>query len=329
MTVPVHFSESKHERIFPEPTSASDVDAQLIHPSAVFIRYNALARTFMSNRPLGDASHASLADFQVGREDAGVVIEKEAGEREGHRMASMAWLGVHSGRPVFVVIEETEREEQDTLLGVRGIFNIMPADEEATIMGHALVVAQFRLCHKFCSKCGSPSSPSLTGAHVACGACKHSQFPPTYPCVIMLVTCKDRAAGTDHALLIERRSLVHTHIAGFIDVVETPISAAVREVKEESGVDISAISGRGVRVLHDLIQPWPFSSSLMIPYHLCCDEIYSAPPATDPCLTEVLGALWLSKSDMALCLKGEGEYHMPGANSVARRMMEMWVAGDL
>ena len=86
-----------------------------------------------------------------------------------------------------------------------------------------------------------------------CNKCGHRCYPRIAPCVLVGILHNDK-------ILLARSSRhrpgFYSILAGFVESAETLEQAAVREVKEEVGIDITNLRYVGS-------QPWPFPHSLM------------------------------------------------------------------
>ena len=90
-----------------------------------------------------------------------------------------------------------------------------------------------------------------------CPACGRAVFPRISPAVIVLVTRGDKALFARNARVPPggRFGL----LAGFVEAGETLEETAVREVREESGIEIGDLR-------YVASQPWPFPDSLMLAF---------------------------------------------------------------
>lgn len=94
----------------------------------------------------------------------------------------------------------------------------------------------------FCPRCGEKLRPKLCGDEGEvpyCESCKRPFFPFSYPCVICLCISED---GSEIALIKQGYvSENYVNVAGYVKQGETPESAAVREIKEEIGLDAVSV----------------------------------------------------------------------------------------
>jgi NAD+ diphosphatase len=113
---------------------------------------------------------------------------------------------------------------------------------------------------RFCGACGAPLADKDRGSEDSggrfCTACGRVHFPRISPAVIVLIR------KGPHALLAHNarfRNGFFGLIAGFVEAGETLEEAAVREAREEAGIEI-----RDLRYAKS--QPWPFPDSLMVAF---------------------------------------------------------------
>ncbi|CAM3993582.1 NAD(+) diphosphatase [Vreelandella rituensis] len=124
------------------------------------------------------------------------------------------------------------------------------------LVSTALQVGAWLENHRFCGRCGEPSSKLEAEFAMHCYACGHRNYPRISPCIITLVTCGE-------AMLLARSPRFeagrYSTLAGFIEPGETAEEAVHREVFEEVGVYID-------QVRYYRSQAWPFPHSLMLGY---------------------------------------------------------------
>jgi NAD+ diphosphatase len=91
----------------------------------------------------------------------------------------------------------------------------------------------------------------------------------------------------------------------------------VREVREEVGLDVP-LGG----VVYHSSQPWPFPASLMLGFHARAGyaplNVYTR---------ELESARWVSR-DALLSLSEDDDLRLPRPDSIARRLIEDWLARD-
>lgn len=186
---------------------------------------------------------------------------------------------------------------------------------EAEVAATARGLLEWHRTHGFCARCGQASEPVMSGWQRNCTACGAAHFPRTDPVAIMLVTRGDRV------LLGRSRGWpagMYSLLAGFIEPGETLEAAVRREVFEEAGVKIGAVS-------YLASQPWPFPASLMFG---CAAEALSEEINIDP--DELEHALWISREDMVEVLAGRHPT-VKGARrgAIAHFLIEAWVSDSL
>ena len=155
----------------------------------------------------------------------------------------------------------------------------------------------------------------MAGWQRDCPECGGHHFPRTDPVVIMLVTHGDdvllgRSPGWPEGMF--------SLLAGFIEPGE-PIEAAVRrEVFEEAGVRVGAVT-------YLASQPWPFPASLMFG---CRGEALGREITIDP--AEIEQALWVSKARLAAIFEGKDPEIKPARKgAIAHFILWNWLADQL
>jgi NAD+ diphosphatase len=163
----------------------------------------------------------------------------------------------------------------------------LPARDLA-MLAQARSLIHWHRRHRFCANCGRETEMSDGGYRRHCASCGADHFPRTDPVVIIV------ARGEDRFLLGRQASWVkgrYSALAGFVEPGETIEEAARREVLEESGIRVGAIS-------YLASQPWPFPSSLMLGL---VGEALSRDIVIDK--TELEDARWFSRAEIRLMLE--------------------------
>ncbi len=128
----------------------------------------------------------------------------------------------------------------------------IPADL-VTIAGIGKQLLHWQKMSRFCSRCGGQPLQLPDSWGKRCPDCATEHFPHIHPCAIVLIR------RDDQLLLIRKPEWAqgrYSLVAGFLDVGESLEECAIREAKEETGVDI-----KNVRYITS--QCWPFPSQLM------------------------------------------------------------------
>jgi len=186
---------------------------------------------------------------------------------------------------------------------------------EAELAATANAVMSWHKSHQFCASCGQPSQVTQAGWQRNCPACNTSHFPRTDPVVIMLITHGDsvlmgRSPGWPEGM--------YSLLAGFVEPGETLEAAVRREVFEEAGVRVGAVS-------YLSSQPWPFPMSLMFG---CAGVALGRELTIDH--TEIEDALWVSRGDMMTVFAGEHPGIKPARKgAIAHFLLQNWLADTL
>ncbi len=168
--------------------------------------------------------------------------------------------------------------------------------ERLSILAQARSILHWHFTHGFCAKCGAKSLMADSGYKRVCPSCQTEHFPRTDPVVIMAVRHGDQ-------VLLGRQASwppnMFSALAGFMEPGETIEQAVAREVLEEAGIKVGAVS-------YVTTQPWPFPSSLMIGM---IAEATTTEIKLDP--AELEDARWFTRADLEMMLDGthpEGLY---------------------
>ena len=189
---------------------------------------------------------------------------------------------------------------------------------QVAIYGGARSLVDWHARHRFCARCGNPTSLAKGGWQRNCGneACRAEHFPRVDPVTIMLVEHDDR-------ILLGRQprfpAQFFSALAGFVEPGESIEEAVAREVFEEAGVRVRDVS-------YVVSQPWPFPSTLMIGCHSYADD-----PELTIDRTELDDARWFTRAEVeeamaALAAGGTGKaFGAPAAHAVAHSLLRWWV----
>lgn len=178
--------------------------------------------------------------------------------------------------------------------------------EEAGLLAYARAMILWRERHRFCGRCGAPTVAEQAGHVLKCSddSCGNQQFPRIDPAIIVLITDGERALLGRQASWLPGR---YSTIAGFVEPGESLEDAVVREVMEETGVQVDTVD-------YHSSQPWPFPSSLMLGFtaHATTTEVHLHD-------AELEDARWLDREQIAA-----GEVALPTTHSISFRLIEDW-----
>ncbi|XDA97007.1 NAD(+) diphosphatase [Sulfitobacter sp. LCG007] len=190
---------------------------------------------------------------------------------------------------------------------------LTPRDAELAATGKAIL--GWHETHRHCARCGAGTRIVQAGWQRICPSCNGSHFPRTDPVVIMLVT-------RGNSVLMGRSPAwpprMYSLLAGFVEPGETLEAAVRREVFEETGVRVGAVS-------YLASQPWPFPASLMFG---CSGEAESEQITVDP--VEIEAARWVSREEMMEVMADRHPDIGPSRKgAIARFLIEHWLADTL
>ena len=233
-------------------------------------------------------------------------------------------LGLLDGTPVIALDLGEEDDDAPPLapdvefVDLRAAVGSLGA-ADAAMLAQARGFLLWRRTHRFCGRCGAPTTPIEGGYAVRCTGCDTTHFPRTDPAVIMLVTHRD-GRGRERALLArnvrfgERR--VFSTLAGFVEPGESLEETVAREVWEECGV-------RTRDIAYHSSQPWPFPASVMLGFRAETDD---AAPRIDE--VEIVEAGFFTRAEVRAS-EAHG-FALPPPTSIARRLIDDWCdEGDI
>jgi NAD+ diphosphatase len=186
-------------------------------------------------------------------------------------------------------------------------------DRDAGLFTQALALANWHRTHAHAPNNGKPTVPANGGwvRHPEDDSSAHL-FPRTDSAVIVLVTDdQDRLLLGNNAMWESNR---YSLLAGYVEPGESLESAVIREVFEESGLEVVNPTYLGS-------QPWPFPASLMMGFHArLASGVNPDAHAADG--EEILHLRWFTRDELRA---NRGEIILPGPASIARAMVEQWL----
>ena len=153
---------------------------------------------------------------------------------------------------------------------------------------------------KFCGVCGAPMKLH-TEISKRCTECGKEVWPQLATAIIVLIRREDKV------LLVHARNFrsdFYGLVAGFVETGESLEEAVVREVREETGLEIANIRYFGS-------QPWPYPCGLMVGFFAdyAGGEIHLQK-------SELSAGGWFTKDNLP---------HIPEKLSIARRLIDTWL----
>jgi NAD+ diphosphatase len=130
---------------------------------------------------------------------------------------------------------------------------------DASIQALAKALIYWHKTHQYCGKCSNTTKSVDSGHARRCTECRNMSFPRTDPAVIMLVEhiFPDGVARCLLGRQAKWRAGMYSTLAGFVDPGESLEEAVIREVAEETSIDVE-------NPQYITSQPWPFPASVML-----------------------------------------------------------------
>ena len=186
---------------------------------------------------------------------------------------------------------------------------------DAGLMTHAVAVGNWHETFTHCPRCGSPTDPVASGHARKCPVDGSEHFPRVDPAMIVLVT------DPEDRCLLARNVMWPAHrvsiLAGFVEAGESAEQAVAREVHEETGITVGAVSYLGS-------QPWPMPQSLMLGFRAGALGDMQIRVDDD----EIAEAHWYSRDELRAAV-ANGDLLLPPPVSIAHRIIESWYGSAL
>jgi NAD+ diphosphatase len=199
----------------------------------------------------------------------------------------------------------------DTWSGLREVGADL-GDLDAGLLVQAIGILEWHERNRFSPLTGAATTIERAGWTQRDPTTGTEIFPRTDPAVIMLVhDGGDRVVLGRQAVWPPGRFSI---LAGFVEPGESAEAAVVREVAEEVGLHVTDVRYVGS-------QPWPFPQSLMLGFVARADG--GGDLTLDP--DEIEEARWFTREELRA---GEGPKALPPPVSIARHIIDRWVAGE-
>ncbi len=235
--------------------------------------------------------------FATSQSTQGGIFPRGTASNIGTPEASLL-IGQWRGLPCYAAdIEKLPECVADEPVPLRSLYEL--AGEEAFLLaGRASQLLDWQRNHRFCGRCGTPTTQQEGEFAMGCPSCGLLVYPRISPAIMVLIQ-----RGDEFLLARSRhfRPGMFSAIAGFVEAGETLEECVVREVREEVGVDICNLR-------YFKSQPWPFPDSLMVAFFA---DYAGGELTPDP--GEIEAAGWFRRDALP---------PLPDRVSLARRLIE-------
>ncbi len=167
------------------------------------------------------------------------------------------YLGRWQGQPCRLInlSGTNELPENLEMLGLLDAKPQLPIDL-LSLGGMSRMILHWQARSRFCGYCGQPTSWLASEWGRICNSCGEHMFPAIHPCAIVLVTRPGEVLLARKSNWAANR---YSLVAGFQEFGESLEETAIREVAEETGIEVSNVRYVGS-------QCWPFPSQVMVGY---------------------------------------------------------------
>ena len=208
-------------------------------------------------------------------------------------------IGTWQGLPLFAMTVSSSQAIEAPL--VAEPFNASQERMDIrtlTLAGLAKQVLHWDRQSRHCQRCGAETTYIAASWGRRCSSCNAEHFPHIHPCAIVLVKRGSELLLTRKAEWTPGR---YGLVAGFLDFGESLEECAIREVKEETGIDICNVRYVGS-------QNWPFPAQLMAGF---VADYAGGEIRVDP--RELEDARWFGPDDLP---------QLPARRSIARWIID-------
>ena len=238
-------------------------------------------------------------DGQISYQNSGTYSESD--------LSSRIYLGEIAGQHYFAMNKEVF--EGPTLRDISSTLN----ETDLEIAVTALALINWHETHPKCSRCGAETEIFENGWVRKCIVDGVSHFPRTDPAIIVAVQDRNgRLCLGRQSVWPEKR---FSNFAGFVEPGESLEAAVIREVKEETGLEVTDIK-------YLFSQPWPFPNSIMLSFEAFTDN----PEVAKPDGEEIVDLRWFTKEELVAQVAND-QLNLPPFTTVSRKMIERWLNG--
>jgi NAD+ diphosphatase len=259
-------------------------------------------------------------DLCLVRGGSPVILQADHAEKVLAAADDPVLLGLDRAGAVFAAdLSALDRDQAlrvagaDDTVDVRRLVTTLSA-ADAGLLAYARGITHWNRNQRYCGACGARTDPRDGGHLRICVNCEKLHFPRIEPAVITLV----ELPGTPKRCLLGRHRGAdpnrYSTLAGFVEIGENLEDAVRREVAEEAGVTVRAVSYQGS-------QAWPFPAGLMIAFRA---EAVSDTIRADG--EELLDACWFTVTEIRARLSGQDDpFRM---DSIGKTLIESWLSDN-
>jgi NAD+ diphosphatase len=215
--------------------------------------------------PHTDAAETEQSGYWVLRYDNKLLVALDAQRTmcfpylqlaRNNYTGSALMIGIrHDSRCYAADLDTLPEGLEGELVPLRSLLSVV-APEDFFLASRGVQLLNWQRNHKFCGRCAARTGMKTGQFAMECPSCGLVSYPKISPAVMVLIRRGDEvllARGHHY------RPGIYSALAGFVEAGETLEQCAVREVREEVGIEIASLRYFGS-------QSWPFPDSLMVAY---------------------------------------------------------------
>lgn len=184
-----------------------------------------------------------------------ILCDEDLSEN-GWKILREQFVGYWHGQACFAVEIDDIVEVDAMRFQVGSLYQLIGRVDDGlfSLAGRAAQLLDWERDHQFCGRCGGPMVLKDRNRAMGCEPCNTTLYPRIAPCVIVLIT-----RGEDMLLARNARfpRPMFSTLAGFIEPGESVEETLRREVREEVGLEVGALT-------YFDSQAWPFPNQLML-----------------------------------------------------------------